>query len=137
MLIDCMSPTQCCSQSSTSIIETEPGTLRLRGVVGYTWLLPGPHRCDSSRPLLDFPLAMSDGKVLGWVRPGGTDIAQLRFDRVGTWLRTLSSVTGLVFTLAVIAGQTRTDATLAAICRVLDDVKEMRAERCRWTDHAL
>jgi hypothetical protein len=41
----------------------------------------------------------------------------------------LSSVSGLIFTLAVVAGQARTDRTLAAICNVVDDVKEIQRDK--------
>ena len=83
----------------------------------------------TSRHLLADPLAMTAEGALGWVRPGGSGIAHLRFTRASTGLRTLSSITGLVFTLSVIAGQARMDRTLSQICLVLDDVKEMARDQ--------
>jgi hypothetical protein len=83
----------------------------------------------ASRHLLAEPLAMTSEGALGWVRPGGSGIAHLRFARASTGLRTLSSITGLVFTLSVIAGQARMDRTLGQICLVLDDVKEMARDQ--------
>lgn len=84
---------------------------------------------NASRPLLAHPLAMTAEGALGWVRPGGSGIAHLRFAQASTGLRTLSSITGLVFTLSVIAGQARMDRTLSQICLVLDDLKEMARDQ--------
>lgn len=85
---------------------------------------------SATRPLLQFPQYGSAAGLLGQVRPGTSGIAHLRFERAGTGLRALTSVSALAFTAAVVAGQARTDRTLRAICTVLDDVKEhMRDEQ--------
>ncbi len=80
---------------------------------------------DSVPVFRRLPPAMSDGQMLGLLRDGKRFAAVIRWDTLGTGLRSLSSVSGLIYMACVVAGQAPMMRTLTSLGHTLDDLKGM------------
>lgn len=83
---------------------------------------------------------MSNGEMLGVLRGDARIQTLVRWNTAGTGLRSLASVSGIIFTACHIAGQAHMLKNLTALLGAVDDLKEMgrdeqlalvRVARCR------